>query len=209
MRISSSSAYFVRARARPETRERESEKMNSTLPYLFANHSCVANRPLSLTHRVFLVSFRRFFLHVASSRPSTTPLSFVSSDEGPLFLFLFSRCQNFQLLGLVARRRARASSASLPNFSSPVLRFRLSTSHFVSSPRARRNSRTRTKRGGAWSVFRPIFSIIIVAESLVELEEDNDDGTSSFFVFVSHAQQKSSSSSSSSSRSAMVPYHYS
>ena len=107
---------------------------------LFANHSCVANFPRSFLHDSFLVSFLRFSRGRRSS-------SFSSSFPPFRFLFLSSRCQNFQLLGLVALLLLFPLTAELPKRSSPSLRFKEWHRSFVSETRALRNSRTRRYRG--------------------------------------------------------------
>ena len=100
----------------------------------------MANFPRSFLHDSFLVSFLRFSRGRRSS-------SFSSSFPPFRFLFLSSRCQNFQLLGLVALLLLFPSTAELPKRSSPSLRFKEWHRSFVSETRALRNSRTRRYRG--------------------------------------------------------------
>ena len=100
----------------------------------------MANFPRSFLHDSFLVSFLRFSRGRRSS-------SFSSSFPPFRFLFLSSRCQNFQLLGLVALLLLFPLTAELPKRSSPSLRFKEWHRSFVSETRALRNSRTRRYRG--------------------------------------------------------------
>ena len=103
----------------------------------------MANFPRSFIHDSFLVSFLRF----SRGRRVGGKASFSSSFPPFRFLFLSSRCQNFQFLGLVALLRLFPSTAELPKRSSPSLRFKEWHKSFVSEKRELRNSRTRRYRG--------------------------------------------------------------
>ena len=91
VRISSSSAYFVRARARPETRERESEKMNSTSPVPL-RQPLVRGQPSALSHPSRFPRLLPSFLSARRLLPSLDDASFVRLvRRGPSFsLPLFS-----------------------------------------------------------------------------------------------------------------------
>lgn len=110
----------------------------------------MANFPRSFIHDSFLVSFLRF----SRGRERGGKASFLSSFPFR-FLFLSSRCQNFQFLGLVALLRLFPSTAELPKISSPSLRFKDVHKSFVSEKRELRNSRTRRYRGKTFGVEPP------------------------------------------------------
>ena len=136
----------------------------------------MANFPRSFLHDSILVSFLRFSRGRRSS-------SFSSSFPPYRFLFLSSRCQNFQLLGLVALLLLFPLTAELPKRSSPSLPFKVWHRSFVSETRALRNSRTRRYRGtpfrGAPLGWCSISNWMITLFSLSQ-DEDYDRTTSSF-----------------------------
>ena len=137
---SSSASSVVRARAtkyKIETQNRKKKRKVS----LFANHSCVANFPLSFTHRSFLVSFRRFSRGDAPPRPSI-----VSSSSSTRPLPLVSLPARLTL-GLVARPPAFPVHGGAPEDFFAEFTFQRRDKSFVSETRELRNSRTRRYRG--------------------------------------------------------------